>query len=1790
VDQATKRFWVTLAGYESKNFATFKASILEQYPGAEKGVRYTIRDLERTVLSSGDGDISTETELLQYYRQFRPIAHWLVTNGKITTRERDRYFWQGLPTTTRRAIDRRLEVQDPTYSRAEATNFETVLKAGRFVFSDDAFDADLNDPIASRLQTMRDSRTPNSIPAKVKRATPQWDSDDEDDKKDAKKEVHTKRVSFSPQPPVKSTMDEVEELARKMHGLDIGDIAYLGCYTRLVCLAPAAAQAWTPPRARQQGPPQGSTGQRSYIPQGDLTCFFCGSPHLIRNCPTATEYLRSGRVIRENNYFLFPDRSPIRRSYNGTIQQAVDDRLSTNPNASTTPATGANLTPQSDKARYSANTPSATSSAFISETYFLQCEPVAENHAVVVTVEEDCEEDDAKDVLAITRSKTKTASALPSNDKKESATPSKALITTSPSRSPAPPQVADTPQTQKTPAYTYESKAASPDATQRVYQSILDMMVPNLTVSDLLAISPDLRREAVEHCRTQRRPTPSSAISASAAATYDTPLQVEHATPLRELRVTINGVHSEMGLLDEGSEIVVIREDAWKKTNAPLNERVRMRMQTANGGSQDMKGCLEMLEIEVAGIKTWAHAYVVPNAPYRLLLGRPWQRLVKLSKTETSDSVLVTIRDPLDPSNSRTCETSPRPWPHPGSATSAAFCTLEGTFTNSPLVTSVIPACSQEYSQQSPKPFHSLTSSSLSEFLLHQSFQYDETRHVFAYKKIANKVKPVATTMPAHTRIVRRIPEDPLLTLPPLSPIPPDFTPGTRLTQERMDKLGIFQNDFLLLEERKLAAHVLMNNELALAWDESEKGRFKDEYFPPVIIPTIEHTPWAHRQPPIPPGIRDEVVKLIKSKIASGVYEASNSSYQSRWFCVAKKNGSVRIVHDLQPLNAVTVKDAASMPYVELFAEQSAGRSIYTMMDLFVGFDHRALAEESRDLTTFQTPLGTFRLTVLPQGWTDSPAVFQNDVAFILQHEIHLAPNFQDDVNVLGPSTRYELSNGTYEIIPQNSGIRRFVWEHCQDVNRVLHRLKHAGATVSAAKLFICVPEVMVVGQKCTYNGRIPDDSKIARIQHWPPCTSKTEVRAFLGTAGTVRNWIKDYARIANPLTNLTRNNVPFAWTHDAQEAMDKLKDAIIHSPAIRPIDYSSHNEVILAVDSSYIACGWILFQVDNNGTRHPSRFGSITWNEREARYSQAKIELYGLFRSLKATKVWLIGVKNLTIEVDAKYIRGMINNPDIQPNAAMNRWIAGISLFDFKLKHVPGAKHAGPDGLSRRPPAPEDDSDEDSADVEDWVDEILGCGLWVAKDLGRGPLEMMSRATVLFNTDTSLTSDLVLPLDDASRLKDEELRIVQTYLETLVTPADISDTLRTRILKRAGSFFISGKHLWRKEPTGRHQIVLFDTDRLRILQETHDHLGHKGFYPTRRTIADRFWWPSLDKDVAWYIKTCHQCQLRSVEKVVIPPIVAIPAPLFRKAFADSMFMPTSHGFTHIVQARCSLSNWPEWRMLRSETGRTIGSFIFEEILCRWGGLEEIVTDNGTPFVAALNWLSEKYHINHIRISAYNSKANGLVERSHRTIRDSIVKACNGDVTKWPALTPHVFWADRVTTRKTTGHTPFFLAHGIEPLLPFDITEVTFMLPDISSTISTTELLSLRAQQLDKRDEDLRRAHDRLVRSRFASIKDFERRYANTIHDYDFKPGSLVLVLNKKIEAASNAKCKPRYFGPMLVVSRSQGGSYQLAEIDGTVSRLKFAAFRLIPYYPRSTSTLEVTQLIHPTDLVGDEH
>ena len=102
---------------------------------------------------------------------------------------------------------------------------------------------------------------------------------------------------------------------------------------------------------------------------------------------------------------------------------------------------------------------------------------------------------------------------------------------------------------------------------------------------------------------------------------------------------------------------------------------------------------------------------------------------------------------------------------------------------------------------------------------------------------------------------------------------------------------------------------------------------------------------------------------------------------------------------------------------------------------------------------------------------------------------------------------------------------------------------------------------------------------------------------------------------------------------------MKDLKQAIMTAPCLRPIDYHCNRWVILAVDSSHIPTGFILFQLGADGKHYPSRFGSITWNDRESWYSQAKIKIYGLWHAPQAYWLYIIGVRNLRVEIDASYI-----------------------------------------------------------------------------------------------------------------------------------------------------------------------------------------------------------------------------------------------------------------------------------------------------------------------------------------------------------------------------------------------------------------------------------------------------------------------------------------------------------------------------------------------------------------------
>ena len=163
------------------------------------------------------------------------------------------------------------------------------------------------------------------------------------------------------------------------------------------------------------------------------------------------------------------------------------------------------------------------------------------------------------------------------------------------------------------------------------------------------------------------------------------------------------------------------------------------------------------------------------------------------------------------------------------------------------------------------------------------------------------------------------------------------------------------------------------------------------------------------------------------------------------------------------------------------------------------------------------------------------------------------------------------------------------------------------------------------------------------------------------------------------------------------------------------------------------------------------------------------------------------------------------------------------------------------------------------------------------------------------------------------------------------------------------------------------------------------------------------------------------------------------------------------------------------------------------------------------------------------------------------------------------------------------------MIHDVDSLLLFDLTEQTFISPTYSIKLSQFDLLAICARALQRRLEDLQRVHKRVLQARFNFAREFEKRYQETIRDYNFALDSLVLVRNSQIENELNRKVKSKYLDLMVVVRRTTGGTYILAELIDAISTLRYFAFRVISYHPRSRIKENIIELVQRTSRELDE-
>ena len=228
-----------------------------------------------------------------------------------------------------------------------------------------------------------------------------------------------------------------------------------------------------------------------------------------------------------------------------------------------------------------------------------------------------------------------------------------------------------------------------------------------------------------------------------------------------------------------------------------------------------------------------------------------------------------------------------------------------------------------------------------------------------------------------------------------------------------------------------------------------------------------------------------------------------------------------------------------------------------------------------------------------------------------------------------------------------------------------------------------------------------------------------------------------------------------------------------------------------------------------------------------------------------------------------------MLNDPDMQPNATINRWIQGVLMFDFKLVHVPASKHQGPDALLHRPLGEGEEIVEES---DDWLDEIA---LYLTADPIQQPLTI--------NIEDMHTSYLAKDLPSVyliynSKL-DESLKAICCFLVYLEAPSFKTIQESHQFVKRATKYYMENGRMFKCNYPGSPLKVIFNPEtRQSIMLEAHEGYGHHGEQAVWETIRQRFYWPHMRKDVKHHVKSCHTCQIRSTKKMHIPITISTPA------------------------------------------------------------------------------------------------------------------------------------------------------------------------------------------------------------------------------------------------------------------------------------------------------------------------
>ena len=403
--------------------------------------------------------------------------------------------------------------------------------------------------------------------------------------------------------------------------------------------------------------------------------------------------------------------------------------------------------------------------------------------------------------------------------------------------------------------------------------------------------------------------------------------------------------------------------------------------------------------------------------------------------------------------------------------------------------------------------------------------------------------------------------------------------------------------------------------------------------------------------------VKEEIDKLLEA----GVIRNSHSSWSVPIIVVPKGNGGKHLVIDYRAFNKVMRKFVWPMPNVEDIFSQLNGAKYFSTLDLRAGYHHIGLTADSISKTAFTSPFGKYEYVKVPFRLAQAPAYFQELMTGVLK-DLPFAMAYLDNIII-------------YSSTPE---------EHLQHIKTVFEKLCHAKLSMKLSKCHFFTKEIQYLGHILGVEGIRPVPAKTEAIKAMHPPVNPKQVRAFLGLVGYYRKFIKDFAKIAKPLTVLTCMDAKFKWKETHCCAFMKLKDAIIQAPILRYPDTTK--PYIVYTDASDDACGTQLSQMHEEAEL-PVAFLSHTFTDTQQRWSTPEQEAYGVYFTVKKWNYYLQGA-DIIIRNDHKPLARFLNGKN--ENTKINRWGLELASYNIKFQWISGVKNKATDCLSQLVELPE--------------------------------------------------------------------------------------------------------------------------------------------------------------------------------------------------------------------------------------------------------------------------------------------------------------------------------------------------------------------------------------------------------------------------------------------------------------------------------------------------------------------